>query len=140
LKIYVRVISLLIIHFFTTDGEFQHIIRLWELGAVTPMCEFLVETGEPDIILYLLEGLSNIFSEVGQDLEEFESLLVLSRRVNLFSVLQRFMDLKLHEDPKIAHISSVVLRQLQFSEVRTKHVEVSRMFYFLHSILLFFKF
>ena len=107
---------MVLFYLFLTDGESEHTIRLWKL--VPFMCSFLVETGDPPTILSLLQGLSNIFLEVGQELNRFESLLVLSRCANLFTVLQRLLDLKLHEDVDIARISSIILRQLKFSEVQ----------------------
>ena len=98
-------------------GDPENIIKLWNLGTVAPMCAFFLTIDDPLEILNLLKGLVIILREV-EDENDLNNLFM-SFGINCFpAVVQRINTVQHHVDSDIQRISTIVLRQLQFSTVR----------------------
>ena len=81
------------------------------------MCAFFLTIDDPLEILNLLKGLVIILREV-EDENDLNSLFM-SSGINCFpAVVRRINTLQHHVDSDIQRISTIVLRQLQFSTVR----------------------
>jgi hypothetical protein len=86
------------------------------MGACVPMLVFLGEAENIQTIMSLLDGLIIILQDT-YDGDDFYSLFF-SMRINFRPIKERIETLAIHQNAKIRSKSSLILRLLQFSEVR----------------------